>query len=120
MPTITGTYKVVDDRDVSLDIIVGDGQKGGSSVSLIKAGSANPSKDIASGANIAKRNLGSGKQLRGAVLVVSTLVQDIRPETDWTSVTVGLSNGEADHSWPAAEKAKPGGTVSYIFVITFG
>lgn len=111
MPTVTTTYPVVDDREVTLSVTIGDAQAGGSSVFL-------GSTEKANGNPIPPTSLGLGSEVRGQTVVVSTTVVDVRPEHDHTSVTVTLAGGlPPEFPIHQAENTQPGGAVSYLTVV---
>jgi hypothetical protein len=100
----------VKDSDVSLRVTIGEAQAGATSVFL--------GRDQMAGGPQAWA-LGAGTALRGKILVVSTVVVDVRPETDRTSVTLQLKNGDSESSWTDTENAPTGGAVPYLFVVSF-
>jgi hypothetical protein len=72
--------------DVRLDITVGSGQIGSSGVSK-------GDKELASGGSILSVNLGPGTDLKGADVVVESLVQDVLTQTNRVTVQYVLSGG---------------------------
>lgn len=112
MPTRLEKYLIQDDSPVTLNALVGNAQLGSVSVHLANA-------LLAHGPVIQSLPLGSGNALKGKRLVISSIVLDVRPETDSTSLTVSLSGAGGTESWLDSEKAAPGGVVSYITVIDF-
>ena len=113
MPTSITTYPVTDGQPVTLDVTIGDGQAGGSSAYV-------GSTEAARGDRIEGVLLGSGDDLRGQTLVVSTTVVDVRPEHDHTSVAVLLKGGlPPEFPVVQAEGAIPGGSVNYLTVVRF-
>lgn len=113
MPTVTAKYPVKESERIMLDVIIGDGQAGGSAAFI-------GPEEKAAGPRIEGVNLGEGSDLRGKVLVVSSTVVDIRPEHDRTSVTVTLRGGYPDE-FPIVQTATttPSGAANYLTVVTF-
>lgn len=111
MPTSIGTYPVLDELEVRLEVEVGDGEQGESSASIgcVAVGAGNP----------ICASVGRGRELRGQMLVVSTTVIDRQPEADWTSVRVRLRSGAVRREYVQRQIAETGGVVSYLTVITF-
>lgn len=83
-PRLETTYEV-GDGDVSLAVIIGDGQIGTSIVRLDQ-------KEIARG-DFEGRPIGAGAELAGKELLIKTVVTDVNESTDHTSVTYMLSGG---------------------------
>ena len=111
MPTSIGTYPVMDDLEVRLEVDVSDGQEGESSAII---------GDVAVGlGNPIYASVGRGRELRGQVLVVTTTVMDRQQETDWTSVIVRLRSGAIRREYAQKQLAGTGGVVRYLTVITF-
>ena len=111
MPTSVGTYPVMDDLEVRLEVEVSEGGEGQSSATIggIGVGFGDP----------IHATVGRGRELRGQLLVVSTTVLDRRPAADWTSVTVRLRSGAVRREYGQKQLADTGGVVSYLTVITF-
>ena len=76
-----------EDNTVSLTIIIGDAQIGGSSVKV-------DDKPVGSPGAIKKLKLGKGKDLPAKTVEVKTLVADVSDTTDQTSVTYVLDGAE--------------------------
>lgn len=114
MPTITTSYAVIDGKEVIVEVSIGDGQPGGSSLFigavLVTSGDE----------RIDWWSLGPGEALRGRTLTVSGMAQNERPETDHTSMVVRLSGGIAAQAftqhYTAREKHQK---VSFITQVTF-
>lgn len=113
MPTTSVVYQV-DPDPVMVDVVIGDGQTGGSAVFL------GEDRVAQGGREMRGINLGPGDRLRGAVMVVSTTVVDIRPEHDRASTLVRLHGGFPD-PMPVVQTAtaRPGGAVNFLTVIRF-
>ena len=113
MPTATRTYSAADDQTVTVDVLIGDGQSGGSAVYL-------GADMLTGGPPVDALVVGTGRDIRGRFLTVSTTVVDIRPEHDNTSVTVTMKGGDPAelHVHQAAVTA-PGGSVNYLTVVKF-
>ena len=112
MPTITGNFPVRDGAGVHLRVSIGEGRSGRSVAAL--AG-----RELASGAAI-DQALGEGGELRGGALVVDSVVEAGRAETQWTSATVQLVSGTTAREFTQRQQAASGKAVRYVFVITFG
>ncbi len=112
MPTEIIRYDVAESGSVRLDVTIGDGQQGHCTVLLGE-------QQIAAGPVIADLPVGEAAALRGSKLVVSALVRDVRPETDWTSATLGLRGGvqAQEHIQRALSQGAP--AVSYVYVVEF-
>jgi hypothetical protein len=102
---VQGEYRV-GHADVTLRIVVGEGQIGTSLVRL-------DDRDIASGA-IAMVRIGAGSELAGRRLRVATTVTDVQRLTNRTSVRYVLSGGPEDATFDAAAKVdEDGGSIHY-------
>ncbi|MGH7469225.1 MAG: hypothetical protein ACRENP_14815 [Longimicrobiales bacterium] len=114
MPTVAIQYRVQDGQPVLLDVLIGDSQPGGSSLFLGEAMRLQQDGDIVDHA------LGTGEQLRGKALVVSTVVFDRNANTDFGSTVVILDGGTHPHvDVPQSENMGPGGSASFITVVRF-
>jgi hypothetical protein len=114
MPSTSVPYPVDDASEVSVDVLIGDGQIGGSSIFVGQ-------QHVATGDQAMRGiRLGRGAELRGQVAVVSTTVVDVRPEHDRVSTLVELHGGFPD-PMPVvqAATAKPSNTVNFLTVIRF-
>lgn len=96
--------------EVTLRVVVGDGQLGSSLVSVDKT-------QIASGA-IAFLTVGTGPSLVGKSLRVVTTVTDVQRMTNRTSVLYLLRGGKADRDLPLEETVDEEGD-SVHYVVTF-
>jgi hypothetical protein len=108
--TLTGAYRVAD-GDVRLRIVVGNGQFGWSTVLL-------GSQRIAEGRHV-DALLGSGPELRGRVLLVTTDVRDVQPGTDHVSVAYRFTGGRQPKMWTLDEQLEEGGSFQRQAVFTF-
>lgn len=92
---------------VTLDVDVGEGQRGYVEVQL-------NGRLIQSGPGISQLRLGDGSDLRGGRLRVTSTVTDTNPQTNRTNVTYRLSGGQRDTSYISSHEVdRPGGTVDY-------
>jgi hypothetical protein len=82
---INATYKVADADKVKLTIIIGDGQRG---IPVAMLGS-----NIIQIGNTHQILIGNGADLRGKTLIVSTLVDDVNPKTNHTSISYIIEGG---------------------------
>ncbi|MGH7323702.1 MAG: hypothetical protein ACREJ9_03540 [Candidatus Rokuibacteriota bacterium] len=81
------TYHV-DSGDITLSIVIGDGQLGSSRVSL-------GGKVLGQGDAIKNLPLGKGSKLAGKALSVKSVVTDVNDQTNHTSITYSLRGGAA-------------------------
>jgi hypothetical protein len=97
----------VDEGDVKLAVVVGEGQKGYSEVlvdGVLRT----------SGATILDFNLGRGSELAGRRLRITSAVTDTNPHTNRTTVTYTLAGGLSDKAFQLSyEVDNPGETVDY-------
>ncbi|HSL70514.1 MAG TPA: hypothetical protein VK864_09745 [Longimicrobiales bacterium] len=114
MPTIVTEYPVKDGEPVQLDVLIGDLQPGGTSVFVDENNLGRHDNDIAD------LPLGTGDQLRGKALRVSTVVKDKNPNTNFVSTVVILDGGSHPHlEIPQSENVVPGGTANFLTVVRF-
>lgn len=114
MPTTMVSYPVADDSLVSLDVFVGEGQPGGSSVVL--------GQDPLAAGDTEMRDVrvGLGAELRGRKLVVVTATENRSPFTDRTSSTIDLRGGPRPKSITQQQTSgKKGEVVTYVTVVSF-
>jgi hypothetical protein len=111
VPTRVDDHPVTAGEDVYLTVLIGEGQSGVSTVFLDES-------KRAARTEVRRLLLGTGTELRGHVLVVSTTVVDIQQAHDRTSVTVVLGNGH-ERRYAQQADATPSGVVNYLNVITF-
>lgn len=116
MQTVVEKYKTSTGK-VLLDIIVGDAQR--SATSIFLTDTKGTISELKKGDDVKNVVVGDGPILPGSVLVISSVVTDVRTETNWTSVTAILKGGAAAASWPRAEEVPQNGAASYVFVVTF-
>jgi hypothetical protein len=108
--TLTSPYRV-GEGVVHLTITVGEGQLGTSTVIL-------GTEKIAHGESI-DVDVGRGPEIAGNMLVCTTAVTDILPETNHTSVTYDLTGGPQPRRFVQLEDIDPDGTIVYLAVFTF-
>jgi hypothetical protein len=114
MPTVAQDYHVLPHEIVTVDATIGDGQAGGHSMFL-------GDNLIAEGA-MELRNvvLGVGSAIANKVLVVSSTAVDVQAAHDNVSVEVVLRGGvPAVQPIEQTTMVEPGGTESFLTVITF-
>jgi hypothetical protein len=100
------TYRV-GAGEVTLRLIVGEGQVG---TSLVRLGE----RDLASGA-VAMVFVGTGPEVAGQQLSVATTVTDVQRFTNRTSVRYLLSGGPEDAAFEAsADVDAEGGSIHYV------
>lgn|SRR5262249_30979877 len=90
----TNLYRVQHNQPIRLQIVIGDGQVGGTALTL--DGVPTPFDNTAGQATIGQ----PGATLVGKVLHCATTVQDINPASNITSVTYRLSGGLATKDFP--------------------
>ena len=104
-------YVVKQDTPIRLKVRIGDRQAGGTAVTL----NGSPiSLDPAGEAPIGEL----GQNLRGGVLVCLTVVKDINPDTNNTSVVHQLLGGEVDKDFSYAASVPADGATE-IYMITY-
>ena len=79
-----------DNEALFVSVVVGNAQIGGT---YIEASSGSNKIVIAKAADITNLFVGTGKTLRGFVLMVRTAVVDVNPHTDWTIITHRIKRG---------------------------
>lgn len=98
---------VVAEGPVTISVIIGEGQKGHTTVFL-------DASERTDGATIAGFPLGNGPDLEGREVRVSSVVTDTNPSTNHTSVTYTLSGGAAERTYKLEYTvSKPYETVGY-------
>lgn len=96
----------VDTGDVTLTIIIGDGQIGTSLVRL-------DGKELAIG-DVTELKLGKGSSLAGKELFIKTVVADVNDKTNNTSVSYQLKGGVSDREFHLDGSVnEEGGSVIY-------
>lgn len=114
MPTVVTQYPVQDGQPVLIDVLIGDLQAGGTSIFLGTTEVKTQTGDIVD------FEIGRGEQLRGRTIVVSTVVLDRNPMTDFTSAVVVLDGGAHPHiDIPQSDNPGPGGKSGFITVVNF-
>jgi GTP cyclohydrolase III len=111
--TLSKFYQVRDEEKVKLKITIGYGQIGTTSVNLGK------NKIISDHENtLEETTLGSGKELVSKKLFCSTIVADVRTETNETSVTYELIGGVKPFKQTLQESVESEGDVVF-YIATF-
>ena len=95
--------------EVSLSIVLGDGQKGSSSFK-------NFNGNYVIGA-VSDVLLGNAENIKNKSLLISSLVSDVNPNTDLTSITYLINDAEAKSYSEEAES--PNDSVYYTTTINF-
>lgn len=114
MPTVVTQYPVQDGQPVLVDVLIGDLQAGGTSIFI---GNDNP---LTQDGDVTDFNAGTGESLRGKQMVISTVVLDRNPLTDFTSTVVSLDGGTHPHiDVPQSDNPGAGGTSSFLTVVRF-
>ena len=108
----TEFYPVNPNTPVTLSITIGDGQVGGTAVTL-------NGELVDSGGDIQNLQVGKpGQDLRNSSIECTTTVKDVNPATNHTSVTYALRGGKQAHDFPYdVTVSQPGGRAVYL--ITF-
>ena len=84
-------YKVEDEEQVSLSIVIGDAQIGSSIVFL--------DDNELGRREIEKLNIGLGKDIKGKKIIIESIVKDINNMTNHTSITYILNGGMFDQTF---------------------
>jgi hypothetical protein len=114
MPTVVAQYPVQDGQPVLVDVLIGDQQPGGTNVFL---GSDNL-KTVEG--DLVDFLVGQGEALRGKALVISSVVVDRNPMTDFVSTVVSLDGGSHPHvDIPQSENVGPSGVANFLTVVNF-
>lgn len=112
--TQTTLYRVVPNTPVTLEIVIGEAQVGGSALTL--NGVPIQVDNVTHRTVIGK----PGQNLIGSVLQCSTTVQDINPATNKTSVSHLFTGGVNDQTFPfAVEVAADSGLARYLITFLF-
>ena len=109
--TQTAFYTVKPNTPVTLSVGIGDGQDGGTAVTL-------GGELVGSGAEIKNLRIGKpGQDLRDASIECTTTVRDINPATNHTSVTYSLRGGKEDRDFTYdVTVSEAGGRAVYVVV----
>ena len=114
MPTVVTQYPVRNGQPVLVDVLIGDMQAGGTSIFLGTTEARTQTGDIVD------FEIGRGESLRGLTMVVSTVVLDRNPMTDFTSTVVMLDGGTNAHvEIPQSDNPGPDGRSGFITVVNF-
>ncbi len=112
--TQTTLYRVLPNTPVTLEIVIGEAQVGGSALTL---NGAPIQVDNTTHRAVIGR---PGQNLIGSVLQCATTVQDINPATNKTSVTHDFTGGVNDQSFPfGVEVAADSGLARYLITFLF-
>jgi hypothetical protein len=111
MKTIENIINIHVDKNIEyrLTIIIGDGQLGSSSF-------RNVDGSYVTG-DVENEFLGKGLSLMNQSILLSTMVTDVNPDTNWTSITI-LINNEVKGVFPT-EVEKKNDTVFYDTTLKF-
>ncbi len=105
----TKFYTVRPNRQIFLEVEIGDGQVGGTAMQLNGATiPTNPIGETPIGA--------PGQDLRRSILQVVTTVKDQNTQTNRTSVSHQLRGGESDMTFPFEVSVKADGGVARYFI----
>jgi hypothetical protein len=107
-------YRVGDlAQTVRLRIVIGQAQKGATVVQLGSGVLASTNDDVVD------VELGTGAEVRGKKVFCTTLVTDVNPQTNLTSVSWELSGGAKDFVKTCTESLdRSGDSVLFVAVIT--
>src|SRR5438045_9778936 len=113
MPTSSATYAVADSDQITVDVLIGDEQPGGSTVSL-------GTTEIGSGGDtLTGVRIGRGSDIRGSKIIVVSEVENKNSATDRTSVDVTVNGGAASKEISQQQTAaNKGAVVPYVTVVT--
>jgi hypothetical protein len=112
--TIVDFYRTDDsDNIINYNVVIGYGQEASGTVKL----NENIIKSTKNSFNI---NLGTNKEVKGKTLKCYQTIQDIRPETNLTSMLNEITGGKDELSETLSEEAKENGSiVNYYCEIYF-
>ncbi|MFQ5793888.1 MAG: hypothetical protein ACE5JP_02430 [Candidatus Bipolaricaulia bacterium] len=110
--TLSKFYRVRNEKPVTLTIKIGHGQRGTTSVNL------NDEQLVNNHRNTLKQRIGTGEELNGKTLYCSTIVADIRTETNETSITYELRGGVSQFKQTLQESVESEGDVVF-YLATF-
>lgn len=112
--TQTTLYRVVPNTPVTLEVMIGDAQVGGTALTL--NGVPVPIDNATHRAIIGR----PGQNLSGSVLQCATTVQDVNPATNKTSVTHVFTGGVSPQSFPfGVEVSADSGLARYLITFLF-
>jgi len=113
MPTtMSDVYEIVAGQKVFLTVMIGDADVGGSVVEL--------DGDRILKGDVDNQDLGDGNGLKGKKLRIKTVVVDVNPHTNNTSVTYSLKGGARPKEWPLSEPvSNEGDAMKYDGEISF-
>ena len=115
MPSIRETFRIEGDAPVSLSFSVGDAQIGGFSTfhngTKIAPTSANETN--------AHYELGNGSSVRLTDVSTQAFVRDVNKQTDHTSLTVAIRQGNRTATYSMEKVAPTDGTVDYSIALWF-
>jgi hypothetical protein len=109
--TSVNFYEVVPDQIITIEVFTGDGQASGTA--LLLNGVPHPFVDHAGPQRI-------GVNLSGSMLHANTIVRDINPATNRTSVVYELRGGAQTKQFPhAIEVSADKGAAHYLIAFVF-
>ena len=112
--TFSKFYKVLREKDVAVEIFIGHGQVGDTTIYL------GNEKIVENKKGNFEHNLGRGENLNGKSLFCSTIVSDVRSETNNTSVTYKIHGGVNPYEQIMQETVESqGDVVFYTATFTF-
>lgn len=113
MPTSIATYAVEDNKQVTIDVLIGDQQPGGSTISL-------GTTEVASGNDDLKNvPIGVGSAVRGQKVIVVSEVENKNPATNNTSVAVTLKGGADPKEILQRQAAvNKGDVIAYVTIVS--
>lgn len=104
-------YQAIPGQMVTLEVTTGDGQVSGTA--LLLNGAPHPFVDRSGPQPL-------GTDLAGSVLQVNTIVRDINPATNRTSVTYALRGGAQPREYPyAVDVSAEKGAAHYLIAFVF-
>ncbi|MEQ8712330.1 MAG: hypothetical protein RIC80_04900 [Cyclobacteriaceae bacterium] len=84
-----------DNEEITADVIIGNAQAGSYTFFLDKESKGQDQETL----------IGKSGEIRGSKLIVSALVQDVRTETNWLSITLGITEkGSTNKYGPYSKK----------------
>jgi hypothetical protein len=100
-------YRVRPNAPITVQVLVGNGQAGGTVLHWTGGSKTFPGEDRT------PHVVGEGRDLRNTFLDVTTTVQDIREETNFTSVTIRLDGGVEAAEFSFDKEVRDWGVVIY-------
>jgi hypothetical protein len=112
MPTSIATYPVEDNKQVTIDVLIGDQQPGGSTISL------GTTEIISGNDQLSDVSIGLGSAVRGQKIIVVSEVENKNPATNNTSVAVTVKGGADSKELVQTQAAvNKGDIITYVTIV---